>query len=211
MLAPVGFCEMIRSDGGASMTSAIVPRWEWRTFGRSFGEAQGRFDALSPERVQESDELYVLSKTVDENVKVRDELLDVKRLEHVNDDGLEQWVPVLKEPFPLAAAEAASVLELLAPAVPSLERDAYTLEEFVEELVLPSADLLVVHVHKRRQRYTIGGCMTELTDLRTDAGDTRTVAVESEDADRVIATVRDLGLASFPNTSFPRGLKALAL
>ena len=52
--------------------------------------------------------------------------------------------------------------------------------------------------------------MTELTDLRTDAGDTRTVAVESEDADAVIAAVRDLGLADLTNTSFPRGLKALA-
>jgi exopolyphosphatase/guanosine-5'-triphosphate,3'-diphosphate pyrophosphatase len=193
------------------LNSAIVPRWEWRTFGRSFGAAEQRFGALSPERVQESDELYVLSKTVDENVKVRDELLDVKQLEHVNADGLEQWVPVLKEPFPLAAPKAASVVERLAAAVPPLERDAYTLDEFVRELVLPSADLLAVHVHKRRQRYTIGGCMTELTELRTDAGETRTVAVEGEDPERVIATVRDLGLASLPNTSFPHGLKALAL
>jgi len=193
------------------MTSAIVPRWEWRTFGRSFGPAEEKFGALSPERVQESDELYVLSKTTDENVKVRDELLDVKQLEHVNGDGLEQWVPVMKEPFPLDASKAASILERLGVTVPALERGAYTLDELVAELVLPSADLLAVHVHKRRQRYTIGGCMTELTDLQTDAGDTRTVAVEAEDPDRVMATVRDLGLASLPNTSFPRGLRALAL
>jgi exopolyphosphatase/guanosine-5'-triphosphate,3'-diphosphate pyrophosphatase len=52
--------------------------------------------------------------------------------------------------------------------------------------------------------------MSELTDLRTDVGDTRTVAVESEDAEAVTAAVRDLGLADLPNTSFPRGLKALA-
>jgi len=192
------------------MTSAIVPRWEWRAFGRSFGAAEERFDALSPERVQESDELYVLSKTVDENVKVRDELLDVKQLEHVNADGLEQWMPVMKEPFPLAATTAASVVERLAAAVPPLKRDAYTLDEFVRELVLSSADLLAVHVHKRRQRYTIGGCMTELTDLRTDVGETRPVAVEAEDPERVIATVRDLRLASLANTSFPHGLKGLA-
>jgi len=192
------------------MTSAIVPRWEWRAFGRSFGAAEERFDALAPERVQESDELYVLSKTVDENVKVRDELLDIKQLEHVNADGLEQWLPVMKEPFPLTATTAASVVERLAAAVPPLEQDAYTLDEFVRELVLPSADLLAVHVHKRRQRYTIGGCMTELTDLRTDVGETRTVAVEAEDPERVIATVRDLRLASLANTSFPHGLKGLA-
>jgi ferric-dicitrate binding protein FerR (iron transport regulator) len=56
----------------------------------------------------------------------------------------------------------------------------------------------------------IGGCMSELTDLVTDVGETRTVAVESEDAAAVIAAVRELGLGSLPNTSFPRGLKALA-
>jgi exopolyphosphatase/guanosine-5'-triphosphate,3'-diphosphate pyrophosphatase len=193
------------------MASTIVPRWEWRTFGASFGAAEERFGALTPERVHESDELYVLSKTVDENVKVRDEMLDVKELVHVNADGLEQWVPVLKASFPLAASDAASVLERLAASGPALERDAYTLDQLVQEVVRPNPDLLGLNVHKRRQRYTIGGCTTELTDLRTDVGETRTAAVESEDPDRVIATVRNLGLASFPNTSFPRGLKALAL
>jgi exopolyphosphatase/guanosine-5'-triphosphate,3'-diphosphate pyrophosphatase len=39
----------------------IVPRWEWRTFGDRFGSAEEHFAALSPERVQESDEVYVLS------------------------------------------------------------------------------------------------------------------------------------------------------
>jgi exopolyphosphatase / guanosine-5'-triphosphate,3'-diphosphate pyrophosphatase len=192
------------------MTSTIVPRWEWRAFGRSFGAAEKRFGALTPERVQESDELYLLSRTADENVKVRDGLLDVKQLEHVNADGLEQWVPVLKAPFPIPASEAASVLERLEAVVPPLTRDAYTLDELLGELVLPSADLRPLRVHKRRQRYTIGECLTELTDLRTDVGETRTVAVESEDPNRVIATVCELGLASFPNVSFPRGLKALA-
>jgi exopolyphosphatase/guanosine-5'-triphosphate,3'-diphosphate pyrophosphatase len=192
------------------MTSTIVPRWEWRAFGRSFGAAEKRFGALMPERVQESDELYLLSRTADENVKVRDGLLDVKQLEHVNADGLEQWVPVLKAPFPIPASEAASVLERLESAVPPLTRDAYTLDELLGELVRPSPDLRPLRVHKRRQRYTIGECLTELTDLRTDVGETRTVAVESEDPNRVMATVRELGLASFSNVSFPRGLKALA-
>jgi exopolyphosphatase/guanosine-5'-triphosphate,3'-diphosphate pyrophosphatase len=191
------------------MSTTVVPRWEWRAFGRSFGSAEERFAALPPERIQDSDELYVLSRTVDENVKVRDGLLDVKQLEHVNGDGLEQWIPVLKEPFPVSGATAAAVLERLAATVP-VEQDAYTPDELVEKLVAPCAELHAVRVHKRRQRYTIGACLAELTDLRTDAGETRTVAVESEDPDQVIATVLNLGLAPLPNTSFPRGLKALA-
>jgi exopolyphosphatase/guanosine-5'-triphosphate,3'-diphosphate pyrophosphatase len=187
----------------------IVPRWEWRTFGERFGDAESRFAALEPERIQEGEELYILSRGTDGNVKVRDELLDVKHLEHVNDDGLEQWVPVMKASFPISADEALSALASLEVAVP-VERSAYTLDELLDELVRPSDGLLAVRVLKRRQRYTIGGCTTELTELHTDVGDTRTVAIESEDPARVTATVRELGLSSLPNVSFPRGLKTLA-
>ena len=57
----------------------IVPRWEWRTFGEGFGAAEGRLAALTPERVEESDELYLLSLRSDASVKVRDGLMDVKQ------------------------------------------------------------------------------------------------------------------------------------
>jgi len=48
----------------------IIPRWEWRTFGESFGEADARYAALTPSDVQETDELYFLSNANDANVKV---------------------------------------------------------------------------------------------------------------------------------------------
>lgn len=153
--------------------------------------------------------MYFVSRLTDANVKVRDDLLDVKELEHVDDDGLEQWTPVLKAEFPVPADQVAAVLDRLGVTV-ELPRDAYSLDELIDEVVGAAPDLRAVRVHKRRQRYTIGSCMSELTDLHTDVGDTRTVAVESEDAAAVIAAVRDLGLGDLPNTSFPRGLKALA-
>jgi exopolyphosphatase / guanosine-5'-triphosphate,3'-diphosphate pyrophosphatase len=134
----------------------------------------------------------------------------VKELERVNRDGLEQWTPVLKASFPIPAAELEGVLARLRADIPALTREEYTLDQLLDELVRPSDDLLGVRVHKRRQRYTIGGCMTELTSLRTDLGDTRTVAVESEDPEFVQTTRRELGLDAVPNVSFPRGLKALA-
>jgi exopolyphosphatase/guanosine-5'-triphosphate,3'-diphosphate pyrophosphatase len=190
-------------------TSSIVPRWEWRTFGERFGTADDYFAALSPEIVKESNELYLLSTDADDTVKVRDGLIDVKHLEHVNDDGLEQWRPVTKAAFPLPAAEVGSVLATLRASASSVARPAYTLDELLQELVHPSHDLMAVQVHKRREHYTLGGCMAELTAVRTDFGVTRTIAVESEDASRVITTVRELGLDSRPNVSFPRGLKAL--
>jgi len=191
------------------MTAAIVPRWEWRTFGDDFGVAEDRFGRLEPERVEESDEVYLLSVGGGDTVKVRDGDLDVKHLEQVNEDGLEQWLPVLKVAFPLEVTEVGSLLAGLRAGVSPLTRVTYTLEELLDEVVRPSGDLLAVDVHKGRRRYAIDGCRAELTDVRTGSMATRTIAVESEDPDRVLATVRKLGLEALPNVNVPRGLKAL--
>jgi exopolyphosphatase/guanosine-5'-triphosphate,3'-diphosphate pyrophosphatase len=193
----------------APAPTPIVPRWEWRTFGERFGDADIHFAALSPDRVQESDEVYLLSLASDASVKVRDGLMDVKRLERVNDDGLEQWKPVLKASYPLGAPDVAAVFTALGAAVAPLERSEYTLDELVAEVVGMSDDLIAVEVHKRRERYTVGGCMAELSEVRTAQGARRTIAVESEDDSRVITAVRELGLGSRRNVNMARGLKAL--
>jgi exopolyphosphatase / guanosine-5'-triphosphate,3'-diphosphate pyrophosphatase len=187
----------------------IIARWEWRTFGQSFAGAEEHFAALSPESVRESDEVYLLSTAADDSVKVRDDLLDIKHLEQVDENGLEQWRPVLKAPFPLSAAAVDSVLEALHASPSPVDRDAYTLEELIEEVVRPSRELVAVSVHKSRAHYIFSGCMAELTDVRTAKGSTRTIAVESENPALVLAAVQELGLHSRPNVSFPRGLKAL--
>ena len=186
----------------------LVPRWEWRTFGESFGAAEEAFAALTAERIQESDELYLLAEESDASVKVRDGLMDVKHLEAVDDDGLEQWVPVLKGAFPLAAADVRVVLDTLRVTAPP-GRAAYTVDELLDEVVSPDDGLLAVDVHKRRARYTLDGCMAELSEVRTDRGSTRTIAIESEDPALVVAAVRSLGLASRANVCMARGLKAL--
>ena len=41
--------------------SEIIPRWEWRSFGRRFGAAEQRLARLTPSGLQESDEIYLLS------------------------------------------------------------------------------------------------------------------------------------------------------
>jgi exopolyphosphatase/guanosine-5'-triphosphate,3'-diphosphate pyrophosphatase len=185
----------------------IIPRWEWRTFGARFGSAEAAFAALTPGAVQESDELYLLSGAGD-NVKVRDDLMDIKVLQEVNDDGLQRWTPVMKAAFPLAAPDVARVFEALRLPTPALGRDGYTLDQFVTELAGPSA-LRAVHVHKRRVRYTVGGCTSEVSDVVADGRATRTIAIESEDAAAVIAAVRSVGLGDYLNTDYPRGLAAL--
>src|SRR5215813_13055352 len=175
----------------------IIPRWEWRTFGASFGEVDRRFAALERGHVQESDEIYLLSRDTDANVKIRDRLMDIKTLEQVNAEGLEQWRPVMKGEFPLPAAEVAPGL------------DAYTLEQLEVELTQASRGVRVAQVHKRRQRYTVGGCTAEMTEVVADGRTIRTVAIELEDPVRVLTAVREMGLDHFENISYPRGLKRL--
>src|SRR5262249_4349620 len=87
------------------------------------------------------------------------------------------------------------------------------------EEILPLDDLLAtvetapelrsIDVHKRRARYTLDGCMAELSEISADGHTTRTIAVELDEPERVIAAVRDLGLGDRANTCMARGLKAL--
>jgi exopolyphosphatase/guanosine-5'-triphosphate,3'-diphosphate pyrophosphatase len=186
----------------------IVPRWEWRVFGSGFGPAEAVFSSMTPERVEDSEEVYLLSRASDASVKVRDARMDVKHLEAVDDDGLERWRPVMKASFPVPTAAVRSVLATLGVSAPAPERGPHTLDQLVG-LLAASPDLLAVAVHKRREHHTIGGCLAERTELRTDMGATWTIAVESEDAARVTAAVRALRLGDRRVVCMARGLKAL--
>ncbi len=180
----------------------IVPRWEWRAFGDEFGEAERRLAAGSQDALEESDEAYILSAAGDASIKLRAGVLDVKRLEQVDDAGLERWRPVLKGAFPMSPTDVATIKAALGVHV-----DAGV--DTLDELLAADPGVMALDVHKRRARTTYGGCMAELTDLTTPHGTTRTLAVESADPALVLAALRDLGLDARPNICVARGLKAL--
>ena len=185
----------------------IIARWEWRTFGQDLGPAERHLAALAAERVQESEETYLLGTDDDANVKVRGALMDIKILERVDENGLEQWRPVLKAPFPLDAASIARVCTSLgAPGLGSTAPSP-SLERLVGELRAAGATVHVVDVAKRRSRCHIGGCVAEVAEVVANGTRTRTVAIEDEDAARVMDAVRSVELDGFPNTSYPRGLR----
>ena len=187
----------------------VVPRWEWRTFGANFDAAEDLLAALSPQTIRTSEELYILSMLSDASVKIRDGLMDVKHLLRVNDDGLELWVPVLKTAFPFSGSEAAAVLTTLGLADASAGRDSYTLDEFIDELIRPDAQVRTVEVHKLRTHYLVGDCTVELTELRAEQTTTRTLSAESPDPSLVTTTVGRFGAVGRRNVCVARGLKAL--
>jgi exopolyphosphatase/guanosine-5'-triphosphate,3'-diphosphate pyrophosphatase len=188
--------------------SPIVPRWEWRTFGGHFGPVHDHLETLSSSGVDESEELYVLSPSGG-NVKVRDDVLDIKVLREVDPGGLERWEPVVKAPFPLSESDVVLAFEALRRPLPTLARQAYTFDEFVGELIDPAPMVRAVPVRKRRVRYTIHGCPGELSEAEAGGRTTRTLAIESEDRAGLWAAVKDLGLRERVNTSFPKGLADL--
>ena len=152
--------------------------------------------------------MYLLSGT-DASAKIRDDLMDIKVLQEVNAEGLEQWVPVMKAGFPLPASDVSRMFEALGFDAPRLDLEAYTLDQLLAEVVEPDGRLRPVEVRKRRVRYTVDGCMAEVTDVEANGEPIRTIAIESPDPSAVVASVGAMGLAGHVNTSYPRGLAAI--
>jgi exopolyphosphatase/guanosine-5'-triphosphate,3'-diphosphate pyrophosphatase len=189
--------------------AGVVPRWEWRSFGDRFDAADEVLAGSTAERVQDSDEVYFLSLNSDASVKVRDGLMDVKRLLQVDDAGLELWTPVLKASFPVSADHAAAVLDSLGVTATALRLTSYTLDDFVGELVAPDPALRTVQVHKQRAHYLVDGCMVESTEITADGTTTHSLGIESPDPALVSATVGRLGAADRRNVCVARGLKTM--
>ena len=192
--------------------TTIIPRWEWRTFGTHVGGAVAKIEATGTTGTADSDELYLLVTAADASsaiVKIRFDLMDIKLLREVDADGLERWEPVLKVGFPMATADVERVIEALQLPAIKLDREAYSQQQFLDEVAGPSGMVRPVEVHKHRVRYTVGGCSSEVSDVIANDKTIRTIAIESEDAAAVVAAVRSVGLDGYANTSYPRGLAAL--
>ena len=148
------------------MAKEIIPRWEWRTFGDNFAGSDNPFAAFEAGGTQDSDEIYFLSPATSENVKVRDGLMDIKKFQRANPDGLEQWKPVLKHGLSLCLRRMrVPCLKSWVWTAPRWLAHEYTLDQFTQELITPVAGMRVVNVHKTRTRYTVDGCMAEVADV----------------------------------------------
>ena len=187
----------------------IVPRWEWRTFGRVAPSAAAAFDALVPTRVEETDEIYLLAPGGD-NLKVRDGLMDVKVHRETDAAGLQRFEPILKAPFPLDAAAAQVVFQGLRQEVPAVPPDGLTLDALIAAATAaPAGGRRVVRIHKERTRYLLGGCQAERSVFEAEGHRTTTIAVESTDAAAVLAAVEELGMRDYRNLDVPTGLRLL--
>lgn len=186
----------------------IVPRWEWRAFG-GIDDAAARLAATPSQGATETEESYLVTRDGENAAKVRDGLMDVKRLEEVDDRGLQRWRPVLKAPSPVAAADLRTVLEALGVEPPPLHHETYRIDELLERAV-DGEVVRTAAVGKRRTRYAILGCAAEVTEVIAAGQALRTVAIEAADPARVMEALGELGLDPGANTSYPRELARIA-
>lgn len=192
----------------SSPLPGVTPRWEWRGFGDRVAPAVDLLSSLEPERRQQSDDRYVLSRHSDASVKVRDGVMDVKQLFEVDDAGLERWAPTLKADFPMSGDEVAQMLTALRIEATLDPTRAYTFADLTAEC-FGDDTTLVVDVHKVRTHYVVQGCMVESTEMTAGGSTIRTVGIESTDAAQVLEVLGWLGLTGSANECVARGIKSL--
>jgi len=185
----------------------IIPRWEWRTFSDDLSKGEENIRKHPQGKVRESYEIYILSRTSNDNTKIRDMLMDIKTLLRVNDDGLEQWTPILKVGFPIHITDLAIVYKAFNIPMPYLRKDEYSYQEYLDELIKPAEELEIVNVFKKRYGYTINDCIVEIAEVKFNEQLIKTIAVEHPDPELVINTVKELGLIDYENVNYIKAMK----
>ena len=190
-------------------TDKIELRWEWRCFAPSLAALECALHIADDASPSESNETYILALTgfVVDNVKIRDDVLEVKRLLQTDANGLEQWEPVLKARFPISREDVDAALAGLALSPAASPRGSFTVVQFLDEIVEPCPDFRAVKVHKSRSHLTVNECSAELVQLSAASVALQSFALEHEDPGHVLRALRSLGLDSQANMNYPRGLK----
>lgn len=188
------------------------PRFEYRTFGQNFDNAAKRMARLSvpiPEKVWErsSDEIYILSRTNDiNNTKIRDGKMDIKTYVQTV-DGLEQWNPLMKGEFPIAASVLTKeVFPAFMVEMPALSKDTITYDEFIE-MINNHPDLQAVRVHKQRFGYMVNNTICEVGNVLINGAKVITVNSESTEVEDIKKTVKDVGLEGVENINYLQAIK----
>jgi len=184
-----------------------TPRWEWRTFGQSLAGLEAKIGPSAQVPAHYSEELYLVNPRSPHNAKIRDALLDVKRIKSTAPSGLELWEVALKHGFPLSSPTITSFFAALELGPPTLQRACYDLEEFLREIIDRDPAFRTVRVRKARRQFFFGGCRAELARLWFSGSLQETFCIEDESPERVEAALRELGLDAGANINFPKFFK----
>lgn len=197
---------------GMKVGEISKPRFEFRTFGSGFDGAEERMARLSvpiPEKLwkRESDEIYIMSRTNDNNnTKIRGGKLDIKTYVQTK-DGLEQWNPLTKTVFPVSADFLRSdIFPAFQVDLSELEQDKYTMDEFLE-MVKAHPDLQAVSVFKKRYGYMVNDTICEVALVLINGAEVITINSESTVISDVLKTLEDCHLNEYENINYLQAIK----
>lgn len=191
---------------------AIQPRAEFRVFGqgiiakleKTIWSAKASLYAIRDMPV----ETYFVSRHTNEaNVKVRDDLLDIKLKTGETAEGFEIFQPNGKFAFPLKSADFEQLMTQLRLDLPS-SQSAYSFAEFLS-LTKNHPDLCAVEVSKKRYGFSVDGVICEYAEVFINGAKIETACCESEDYAKIQSVVEALGLAGMKNTSYIRAIKQI--
>lgn len=190
------------------------PRFEFRTFGRSFDDASFRMARLSvpvPEKVWErrSEEIYIVSATNDQNnTKIRNGKMDIKTFIQEK-EGLEQWNPLMKGEFPISRKTLEDeVFPAFQVEMPALTQETFTLDEFIA-MVKANKDLQAVKVEKQRFGYMVNNTVCEVANVWINGAKVVTINSESTVIEDILKTLKDVGLEGMENINYLQAIKRI--
>jgi hypothetical protein len=194
----------------AEEAAKIVPRAEFRAFGHGIIDIVQKkmWDAgavLQKARKMPAETYFLSVHTNEANVKVREGLLDIKTKTGETPEGYEIFQPRGKFQFPVKKADLATILSHL-KAKADLDRDTYTLEEFIE-LARRHPDLVPVTVEKMRYGFTVEGIICEYAQVWLNGALVESACCESENYAGMKKVVAALGIAEMPNTNYLKAAK----
>jgi hypothetical protein len=188
------------------------PRFEFRTFGQDFSKQAHRMARLSapvPEKVWErtSDEIYIMSRANDiNNTKIRDGKMDIKTFV-TEQQGLEQWNPLMKGEFPIAASVLAEeVFPAFQVEAPEFGQETYTMGEFLG-LIAAHPDLQAVKVRKLRFGYMVNDTICEVAEVLINGAKVVSINSESTEIEDILKTMEVVGLTGIENINYLQAIK----
>jgi hypothetical protein len=193
----------LRSSG--QLAASNSPRAEFRVFGHDVIETvkarlwNGR-TVLGQVRRMPAETYFLSAQTDDANVKVRDNLIDIKIKVARTPDGYEVFQPTAKFSLPISRVDLSTTVQHL-KVVMNIDQDCYGLEDILM-IARTHTDIRLVTVEKLRYGFTIDGVICEFAQVWFNGALIETACVESEQHDAMRPVIAGLGLSDRSNVNY---------
>lgn len=181
-------------------------RYEFRVWGRH-RKARKKLARLATHTSTERfEDCYLIVDDPSWNAKVRDNTLKIKQLV-AEDKGFERWARDEHATSDSAPTPFDELFEMLRLDRPQRGK-SYDLRKAVGKLPA-DAGVRPVFVTKHRRRYRVGNLRGEVTDIkiRSTGQVLRTLSVEGDDLDDLVALRKKLGVRSEPNIAVHQAIE----